>query len=430
VIGVVFDPVIRGPFFACALMGSLCALIGTLLFYQRLSLKGEALSHACYPGMVLGSVLAVVFDGGTSIWLFVCALLSSFLGAFCIDRLLKKARLSSDVALAAVLAASFSFSLLMVSAVQISHPTLWRSLKVFLVGQAATMGDYHIAVAFFLLLSALLFMSFFRRAMLVELFDRDFAALQGSRVLSSSMIRLLLVASIIVGVRFMGVILISAMFLIPPIIAKMLVNRFFVAWGLSALIGAFCGGSGVLISHFWSVSIPTGPLVCLLLTLSFAAVLLFSTRQGVVVKWVRRRRFTRRCQEENALKQLWKECDRTQENTVELARIEKILDLPECGTLVRRLDRKGFLRRSSHKSVEISPKGLSKGKTLVRLHRLWELYLVRCCHMSEDRVHPSAEQMEHILTAEVELELIELLGNPSLDPHNQPIPDREVSLGS
>ena len=68
------------------------------------------------------------------------------------------------------------------------------------------------------------------------------------------------------------------------------------------------------------------------------------------------------------------------------------------------------------------------GRKLVRLHRLWELYLVEFCGMPKERVHPSAEEMEHILTPEVERELSMLLHNPSLDPHKQPIPSAEEEL--
>jgi manganese/zinc/iron transport system permease protein len=62
------------------------------------------------------------------------------------------------------------------------------------------------------------------------------------------------------------------------------------------------------------------------------------------------------------------------------------------------------------------------GRKLVRLHRLWELYLVEHCGVPKERVHPKAEEMEHILTPSIEKELLLLLGNPSHDPHQQPIP--------
>jgi len=56
------------------------------------------------------------------------------------------------------------------------------------------------------------------------------------------------------------------------------------------------------------------------------------------------------------------------------------------------------------------------------LHRLWELYLTRYLGMGGHQVHKNAEEIEHILTPDLERELTALLDNPKQDPHNQPIP--------
>jgi len=64
---------------------------------------------------------------------------------------------------------------------------------------------------------------------------------------------------------------------------------------------------------------------------------------------------------------------------------------------------------------------------IVRLHRLWELYLTEYIEMGRERVHYSAEEMEHILTPEIEAELTKLLNNPQEDPHNQPIPQNPTT---
>ena len=67
---------------------------------------------------------------------------------------------------------------------------------------------------------------------------------------------------------------------------------------------------------------------------------------------------------------------------------------------------------------------MREAKKLVRLHRLWEVYLV---HMGQakERVHHNAEEMEHLLTDEIEQQLQKLLDNPRVDPHQQPIPRGE-----
>ncbi|NGX53817.1 MAG: hypothetical protein K1000chlam4_00537, partial [Chlamydiae bacterium] len=62
----------------------------------------------------------------------------------------------------------------------------------------------------------------------------------------------------------------------------------------------------------------------------------------------------------------------------------------------------------------------------VRLHRLWEVYLVNYIGVGSERVHKNAEEIEHILSPELEKKLTRLLDNPERDPHNQPIPQPEV----
>lgn len=73
----------------------------------------------------------------------------------------------------------------------------------------------------------------------------------------------------------------------------------------------------------------------------------------------------------------------------------------------------------------LTPKGVQWAARIVRLHRLWEVYLVDYLGLGAERVHRSAEEMEHIITPELETELTLLLNNPKYDPHHQPIPARE-----
>ena len=69
--------------------------------------------------------------------------------------------------------------------------------------------------------------------------------------------------------------------------------------------------------------------------------------------------------------------------------------------------------------------GVRRGGQIVRLHRLWEVYLVNALGLGVERVHKSAEEMEHILTPELERKLTKLLDDPKQDPHQQPIPTHE-----
>jgi manganese/zinc/iron transport system permease protein len=76
------------------------------------------------------------------------------------------------------------------------------------------------------------------------------------------------------------------------------------------------------------------------------------------------------------------------------------------------------------KGISLSKDGTARAARIVRVHRLWEAYLV-FLGQEADKVHRSAEEMEHIITPDLEEKLRSLLGDPKRDPHAQPIPAAE-----
>jgi manganese/zinc/iron transport system permease protein len=438
-----FDPILRGPLLACSLMGALGAVMGVLVVFRQQSLVGETLSHACYPGMVIGAILAQVFLGPesqtlTTCFIFFGAGISSLLAARLIHWLVSRRYASGDVALSCLLGATFATGLLLISAVQCIYPALWRSLQALLMGQAATMRERDVVVSLLLSAICLGLVICYRRTIKVTLFDPDFARL--TRLTNNKLEWVFLgalVLTVIVSIRSMGVVLMSAMLIFPAVSARLLSNNFEKMLVTAALIGGGCGLGGVLLSHEYaavgssgelrSLWLPTGPLIALLLTVCFCVILFFSPSEGLLIRSWRRRIFVRRCQRENTLKTIWKECSHLNVWTVSPGQLAEMFQLSRrsIGLLLRPLQKKGYLCLHQDGSVEMTQKGMAMGKKLVRLHRLWELYLVEYCGMPKERVHPNAEEMEHILTPEVEKELSVVLQNPSLDPHKQPIPSAD-----
>lgn len=431
------DPLIRGPFIACAVLGALSGALGVLLVFRRQSLVGETLSHACYPGLIIGAVFAEVFFpfSDETILAFVGAILSCLIAAKTISYLEKSQRVPGDAALACVLATSFSIGLCIVSSVQTIYPSLWRRLQMLLVGQAITMRDQQAALALLCALLGGAFIVRFSRSLKVRLFDKDFAYL--TRLTNRAIEGLflgVLVLTVIVSVRFMGVVLMSALLIFPAISARLLGSNFQRILGLAACIGGACGCGGLLISNACALALtsgeghslwlPTGPLIALLLVACFSCVLLFAPKEGICIRALRKASFMRRCQSENMLKAMWKECLQKGVWSMPVSRLVEISSLSRgaAHSIIRRLVRKGLLEGPKKRVVEMTPQGIVMGRKLVRLHRLWELYLVKHCGVPKERVHPNAEEMEHILTPSIENELLLLLGNPSYDPHQQPIP--------
>lgn len=95
--------------------------------------------------------------------------------------------------------------------------------------------------------------------------------------------------------------------------------------------------------------------------------------------------------------------------------------------MVKRLSgkEKGLLHHKRHRGVTLTNDGQRLATTLVRKHRLWEVFLCKVLDFSWDEVHDIAEQLEHIQSPELVERLDGFLGHPKFDPHGDPIPDAD-----
>ena len=98
--------------------------------------------------------------------------------------------------------------------------------------------------------------------------------------------------------------------------------------------------------------------------------------------------------------------------------------------MVQKLADKGLAEYKKYQGVLLTGAGTRAALTVVRKHRLWEVFLVDTLNFSWDEVHDVAEQLEHIKSDKLINQLDEFLGYPSEDPHGDPIPDREGNIAS
>lgn len=96
----------------------------------------------------------------------------------------------------------------------------------------------------------------------------------------------------------------------------------------------------------------------------------------------------------------------------------------------RVLVRKGLVDHEPYHGVSITPAGRSAALEIIRRHRLLETFLHDVLGYSWDEVDAEAEQLEHHISAKFEAAIDRLLGFPSLDPHGDPIPDRDGAVSA
>jgi DtxR family transcriptional regulator, Mn-dependent transcriptional regulator len=96
--------------------------------------------------------------------------------------------------------------------------------------------------------------------------------------------------------------------------------------------------------------------------------------------------------------------------------------------MLKRLDGEGLIARVPYRGVRLTPAGRRVALEVIRHHRLLELFLAETLQMPWDRVHAEAEVLEHVLSEELEELIAAKLGDPTRDPHGDPIPSAELEL--
>jgi DtxR family transcriptional regulator, Mn-dependent transcriptional regulator len=96
--------------------------------------------------------------------------------------------------------------------------------------------------------------------------------------------------------------------------------------------------------------------------------------------------------------------------------------------MLKRLADEGVVEYEPYHGARLTPNGERIALEMIRHHRLLELFLAEVLEMPWDRVHAEAEVLEHHISEELEELIAAKLGQPALDPHGDPIPDRDLAV--
>lgn len=434
------DPVLRGPTLGCMLMCMAAALVGVVVFLRKESLLGESLSHAAYPGVIIGVIVAGLlgFEESdeliVSILVLIGAFISALVGLSAIHFLEKQMKVRNDSALCFVLSAFFGIGLTLASDVQFSFTSLYRLSQAYLYGQAASMSDYHIAVYGILCLLILALVLFLYKELQLITFDRDYAKSIGVPVaFIDTLVFVLIVLAVVIGIRSVGVVLMSAMLIAPAAAARQYTQKMYGMLFLAAFFGVVSGFLG----NFLSVELaqhtafadahlawPTGPMVVVVASTICLLSLMFAPEKGLFLRLFRIAGFRYRCMCENLLKSIWRQDPERAVSFDDIIQFQSASHLYMRAVLWR-LQQQGWISAAGSGYYRLTNEGKRWAERIVRLHRLWEVYLAHYLGVGAERVHRNAEEMEHIITPQIERELTLLLKDPKQDPHHQPIPSTE-----
>ncbi|MDH3252574.1 MAG: DtxR family transcriptional regulator, partial [Ignavibacteria bacterium] len=148
---------------------------------------------------------------------------------------------------------------------------------------------------------------------------------------------------------------------------------------------------------------------------------------GLVARWRRARRNTRRVLIEDALKHLY-DCEYKKLScTVQSLAGALSISSDEASMHLARLASLGLVRPEGEGSV-LTEEGRSYALRIIRIHRLWERYLADETGLQETEWHPTAEELEHKISTDEADALAAQMGDPRYDPHGDPIPTANGDL--
>lgn len=431
------DPLHASSLWGVILMCFSSSVIGVIAFLRKESLIGETLSHAALPGVVIGIIVGSLLFSSSETAYFLCqifcSLLFACLGIVVLHFMKHSLKIKEDASLCFVLSTFVGCGLFVASILQEIHPLWYRQVQLFFYGQAATLREVHaeIYAIFAVVVTLFLFLVFPR--LRISLFDKEYGRSLGIALKKiDTVIFILISLAIVIGIKAVGVVLMSGMLIAPAIVARAFSAKLKNVFIIAAAVGVVSGTVGHILSYeipLWFspkgaalFKLPTGPLILLVAVFFSFSALLLAPGRGVIYKWARHHLFKWKIREENFIKAFWKSglhdsySDESIRKQMGLSRFTSfflLLDLKRKGKIVRL--KEGW---------ELTKKGKQKAQQIVRLHRLFELYLSLHLNVKETDVHNIAEEMEHYITPKMEKELTELLRDPKADPHQQPIPER------
>lgn len=421
-----------------ALAAMSCALLGVYLVLRKMSMMGDAISHAVLPGLALAFLITGTRD---AVWMLLGAAMVGVLTAALVEWIHGAGRVEAGASMGIVFTVLFAVGLILIreaadhvdldpDCVLFGAIELTPLDRITLWGLELPRAVLSVGPA--LAINALFVLLFYKELKLAS-FDPALATALGFSARAVHYLLMTLVAvTTVAAFESVGSILVIAMLIVPPATAHLLTDRLGVMIALSLLVAAasaLLGHVGALTIPVWlglgGVSIQTAGLISVAAGLLFMLALLLGPRYGLLSRARQRLSFAIGTAREDLLAALLRREEREPDSAPPTARALLRLAAPYA-PLVGRLALAGLRTRRmvarTARGVRLTPLGRKHALELLRAHRLWETYLGENIATPPAHVHDSAERLEHVTDAALRGRLATTLGQPERDPHGTPIP--------
>lgn len=418
-----------------SLCGCACALVGNYLVLRRLSMMGDAISHAVLPGLAGAFLLT---GSRASLPMFIGAAVVGVLTALLTEWVRRFGKVDEGASMGVVFTALFALGLIMIRRAA-DHVDLdadcvlygaleWAAVDTIWLGGMVIPRPV-LTLGIVLLINAA-FVVFFFKELRISAFDPELATTLGFHAGVMHYLLMTLVAiTAVASFEVIGNILVVAMLIVPGATAYLLTDRLRNMVLLSLVIAV----ASAVLGHVAAMTIPTwfgypdtrtAGTMAAVSGVIFMGALLFAPRQGMISRLVHHTLLSLRIAQEDVLGNLYRQEERPGEVIAYDDQVHGVWWVVKLA--LWRLLKTGQVERTDDR-LALTKSGRATAAELLRSHRLWESFLADRMSIRPDHTHSTAEQLEHITDLEMQRRLEQDTRGPQTDPHGRPIPPEQQS---
>ncbi|MBL8826514.1 MAG: metal ABC transporter permease [Planctomycetaceae bacterium] len=392
-----------------SLLGACAGLVGSYAVLRRRALVGDAISHAALPGLCLSFLVL----GHRSLPAMLCgAFASGVLGVGVVAFLRWATRIKEDAAIGIVLSTFFGAGYVLSQLIQ-QHVTSGSKagLDSYILGKTAGMIYSDVVLIGGVAALCLLIVVVLYKEFKVVSFDPGFARVQGWPATLMDLLLMTLVAvTVVIGLPAVGVVLMSALLIIPGAAARFWTDRLGKLLGLSALFGGVIGGVGTLMSAQFSWS-PAGPVIVLVGTGVFLVSMLVAPSRGAVARFVGHYRFRQQVRQQNMLRLAYQLTEDDSREVFTLTDIMRHSSEPvdAARQILSQLGGLNWITSPKVDNYRLTDAGRRRAAELERGFRLWETFLTEHADLAGSYLDLDAESVDRVLSPQMVAELEQLL---------------------
>ena len=410
------------------------SLLGTFLILRRMSLLGDAISHAVLPGLAAAFFIS---QSRSSLPMFIGAVLVGLLTALFTEWIRGVGKVDEGASMGVVFTSLFALGLVMIvqAADQVDLDpgcVLYGAIELTPLN-TWWIGSWEVprvvVVLSMVTLINLLFVLLFFKELKISAFDPSLSTTSGIPAwLMHYLLMMLVAVTAVASFESVGNILVVAMLVVPPAAAYMLTDRL----GVMLLLGAVIGSIAAVLGHLSALYVPhwfgfrstsTAGMMAVMIGLLFIIAATLSPSHGILIRYLRRQSLSWRILREDIIGLLYRVEERSETSQTTKPWISEVLFAKPAAVSIAA----GWLRwqglvKSIDNQIRLTSEGRQRAIQLVRSHRLWETYMHSEAGLSADRIHTTAERLEHFTGAGLEQRLSEETMGINVDPHGSQIP--------